>query len=228
MLKINITKEEFDALPDALKAEYAESNGSYSIQVEGMKAQSDIDAIKSAKDQAKREQKEAQDALKEALKEKNSLLDKVNAYESDENRKLGAEERIEFERVKRELESKATEFEDLNSKYAGIQSEVTTSKIKNELIAASKGVIRDDAVEDTVNTLLNRFVISDNKVLTSTELGDKSGLEAKTYLSDYVKDRSYLAPASSGGGAGGGQGSGGRTLDNRDEGRITVFQDLNK
>lgn len=214
MLKLNITKEEYDALNDALKSEYKEADDGYMIQVEGIKTQADIDAIKKAKDQAKREQKEAQDKLKELERERDSLLDKVNAYESDKDLKLSKEQLVEFERLKRENEALTKDKTELEKNFNGLQTEITTSKIKAELAKHAKGIMEESAINDQIDILCNKFVFSEGKVLTNTDLGDKSGLEAKEYLSKYVEERPYLQPKSSGGGAGGSQGSGGGSQTN--------------
>jgi len=227
MLKANIKKEEYDNLPEAIQAEYSEKDGSYTVQVEGMKTQADIDAIKSAKDQAKREQKEAQDALKAAQRENNELSDKVKAYESDENLKLSKEQLVEHERLKRENEALLSDKEELQGKFNGLQGEVTTGKIKSQLAKAAKGKVREDAIGDLVEQLSAKFVFSDGKVLTSPDLGDKGGLEAGAYLDDYTSERSYLAPTNSGGGAGGNKGLGGeKQVGSTDRNQITASSEL--
>ena len=209
MLKIKLNKTEYDALPEGIKSEYSETGDDYVLQVEGVKTQADIDKVMEAKNQEKRLRKEAEDRLKEREHELATLGDKVNAYESDSGKKLTAEERVEMERLKRELETRSKTYGELEQKYGELEKTHTQDKIRMDLLSQAKGIMREDAINDTVEQLLNKFVISEGKVLTCPELGDKSGLEAKAYLASYVEGRSYLAPTSTGGGAGGGGGSGG-------------------
>lgn len=214
MLKYKITKEDYDKLPEVIKAEYKGDGAERILDVDGVKTQADIDAVLTAKDQAKREQKEAQDALKLAQKTVVDLTKKVTEYEADPNKKLSVTELVEFERTKRSLEDAIKERDIIKVERDTLSAERTTSKIRDALIKAADGVVRAEAISDTVSNVLGNFVISDGKILTNATLGDKSGLDAKAYLSAYVKDRSYLVPASKGGGAGGGGGSGVGSADN--------------
>jgi hypothetical protein len=60
MLKLKITKEEFEALPDAIKAEYKTSGEGYSLDVTGIE---DTGALKRAKDRESELRKEAENKL---------------------------------------------------------------------------------------------------------------------------------------------------------------------
>lgn len=225
MLEQKINKEQYAALHEVLQSEYKQDGDDYTIQVGGMKTQSDIDAIKSAKDQAKREQKEAQGRVKELEREKNTLSDKVAAYESDEDKKLDSEQLVEFQRLKRVEETLATEKAELQDKYLGLETQVTTNAIKAALNKSGKGIIRDDALDYEVGRLADKFVISDKKVLTNTDLGDDSGLKAEDFLTRHVERHPHLKPTSSGGGAGGDKGPGGGSHQDKPTGQVTASQD---
>jgi hypothetical protein len=220
MLKLKVDKAQYDALSDDLKAEYKEDGDSYVIQVDGMKTQTDIDNVLEAKRKEKADRETAEARVKELESEVGSLGDKIKVYESDESKKLSAEERVELERLKRENETLSTEKTGLQEQFDGLNGKLTRNQILDALRKSAKGIIRDDAINDTIETLADKFVVSDGKVLTNSDLGDKSGLEAGAYLSDFTKDRSYLAPTSSGGGSGGSGGSGGGSQGNSTEGSI--------
>jgi hypothetical protein len=225
MLKLKVTKEEYEKLPEAIQAEYKQDGDDYNVQVDGMKTDTDVKNVQEALRKEREEHDTAKKRAKELEKENGTLSDKINVYESDESKKLSAEDRVEMERLKRENETLATSNADLTTKYQGLEGEVTTSNIKAELRKAAVGIISEQAISDQVDILANKFVVSDGKVLTNPDLGDKSGLEAKAYLSDYVKDRSYLQPTNSGGGAGGEKGSGGGSQ-KEVPGQCTASQDL--
>jgi hypothetical protein len=215
MLKITLDKEGYEALSDDLKAEYKQDGDSYKIQVDGMKTPEDVQSALADLKAEREQRKQAEKDLKAIKREKDELTDKVSAYESDENLKLSQEEKVEFQRLKRENETITADKDELNQKYEGLQVQLTSGKIKEALSAAAKGVVRDEAIGDVVSILANDFVLSDGKVLTSEKLGDKAGLEAKAYVQQYAEDRSYLTPQSSGGGAGGGKGPGGGSQNNQ-------------
>jgi len=226
-LKVNQNKAGYDALGDEIKALYKADGDGYALEVDGLKTQEDIDKIILNRDNILKEKRDLEGEVKALQKEKNGLSDKVNAYESDENKKLDTEEKIEFQRLKRAEETLTTEKGDLETRYGTLETKMTSGQIKAALAKAAKGIVSEGAIDDLVNVLSKDFVLSDGKVLTSTELGDKSGLEATAYLNDYVSGRDYLKASNSGGGAGGEKGSGeGTQANKRDDKEISVFQDL--
>jgi len=213
MLKLTVNKTEYEALPEALQSEYKQDGEGYGIQVDGMKTQVDVDKVTEALRKEREDHTATKGELKTSAGAVGGLEDKIKVYESDESKKLSAEDRVEMERLKRENETFATSNADLETKYSGLQGEMTTSTIKAALAKAATGIVRDEAIFDTIDTISNKFVVSDGKVLTNSDMGDKSGLEAKAYLSSFVEERSYLKPQNSGGGSGGAQGSDGGTRD---------------
>lgn len=229
MLKIKVTSEEFKALPDVLQAEYKQDGDNYTVQVDGMKLQSDVDSVLEAKRKEKETRTAAEKRIKELEGELGTLTDKVSVYENDETLKLSKEQLVEHERLKRENEALTGEKTELEAKFNGLQQEVTTSNVKSRLTKELSGIMDKDAIIDQVDILCNKFVISDGKLLTNETLGDKSGLEAKAYLTGYTEERPYLQLKSSGGGAGGVQGSGGgsHSTNSPANGDITIFQDMN-
>lgn len=79
-LKLNLTKAEYDALPDAIKAEYKKGDGdAYALDVTGLE---DTGALRRAHDRVKQEAADAKLAAKEAQ-------DKLDALGDDAARKAG-------------------------------------------------------------------------------------------------------------------------------------------
>jgi ABC-type lipopolysaccharide export system ATPase subunit len=191
-----------------------------------MKTQSDIDKVLEAKRKEKVDREAAEKRVKELEGDIGGLNDKIKVYESDDSKKLSAQERVELERLKRENETLTGEKSTLQEKFDGLNGQMTASQIKAELAKSAKGIVRDEAIDDVVDILSKDFVLSDGKVLTNTDLGDKSGLEAKAYLSQYAEGRPYLAPTSSGGGSGGDKGSGGGTQTTLNNGEIQASSEL--
>jgi hypothetical protein len=209
MLKYKISASQYEELDEAVKALYKGRDDEYTLQVDGVKTQEDVDSVR----EALRKEREDHDATKGKIKalegDVGTLTDKVKVYESDESKKLSAEERVEMERLKRELEAKEASLGGMTTELETLKGEITTGKIKDELKKSAIGVVREEAVPDLVEILAKDFVFSDGKVLTSPDMGDRSGLDARAYLSSYVEGRSYLAPTSAGGGSKGGKGSSG-------------------
>lgn len=225
MLKYTVDKGAFDAMEDSVKALYKESGDTFTLQVEGVKTPQDVENVQEALRKEREEHGSTKDALKTATTINGDLTDKIKVYESDDSKKLSAEERVDMERLKRLNETLTTDNTDLSAKIDGITGQMTASQITDQLRTAAKGIIRDDAIDHEVKNLLGNFVMSDGKALTNSDLGGDSGLDAKAFLSKHVEGRSYLAPTSSGGGAGGGKGSSGGSQNTQSD-EISIFQDL--
>jgi len=226
MLIAKITKEQFDKLGPDLQAEYKADGDSYGLQVEGMKTTADIEAVQESLRKEREDHDETKGILKTAKTEATTLADKVKVYESDDKKKLDSEQLVEFARLQRENETLTDENGTLKGNFEGLQGEVTTGKIKAHLRDKAKGIIRDDAIENEVDQIAKNFTLNGENILTNSEQGDKSGLQAEAYLTSYVEGRSYLAPTSSGGGAGGGKGPGGGAQEQSQD--DTILSEMNE
>lgn len=226
-MKYKISKEEFGKLSEELQKQYKVAGGEYTLDVEGVFTPEDQAALKESLRKEREDHSATKDSLKTATTERDAAADKVKVYESDDSKKLDAEQLVEFQRLTRENETLTAENGTLKADYTGLQTEVTTNNIKAHLREAGKGIIREDALDNEIEVIAKDFVSVDGKFLTNSELGAKSGLEAKAYLTQHVEGRSYLAPTSSGGGAGGGGGSReGDATDVKSDGDISIFQTL--
>jgi hypothetical protein len=206
MMKLSYDKKE--DIPEALADHYKEVDGKWVAQVEGMKTQADIDKLQ----EALRKEREDHDASKTALKEAKSSLgtsqDELEALKKSggksEKDEPTHQDLVELSRLRRENEALTAENTEVKGNYDKLSTEVTSGKIKDNLRAAFGPKMRKEAVEMQVDHALRDFVLSDGKVLTKPELGDKSGLTADAYADNLLSTQSYLAPPSNSGGAGGG------------------------
>ena len=222
---MKLTKDQYNSLPEALKSLCTADGEEYAFDTSALKTQTDIDNVKEAKDKEKALRVAAEKAAKDLERSKNELSDKVAAYESDESKKLDAEQLVEFQRLKRENETLSADKEDLSTKYTGLQQEITIGRRDSQLTSALDGLVNPESKKDVLELIKNKFVISDGKLLTNTEQGDKSGIEAKDYVSQFVKDRPYFQPTNSGAGAGGAGSAGvGSQTNSDDSGEISLFQ----
>ena len=209
MLKVKIDKAAYEALTNDVQGLYKADGDSYVIQIEGMKTVEDVEAVQESLRKEREDHDSTKGLLKTSKADSDTLADKVKVYESDDNKKLTSEDRVEFARLQRENEALTTANGELQGNFDSLTGEITIGKIKSHLRTKAKGIIRDEAIENEIDVLARNFVVNGDNILTNSEQGDKSGLQAEAYLSSYVEGRSYLAPTSSGGGAGGGKGPGG-------------------
>jgi len=206
MLKLSYEKKE--DIPEALADHYKEVEGKWIAQVDGMKTQQDIDKLS----EALRKEREDHDTSKKDLKEAKSTLgtsqDELEALKKsggkDDKKEPTHEDLVELSRLRRENESLTAENADVKGKHEKLETSVTSGKIKDTLRGAFSPKMRKEAVEMQVDHALRDFVLSDGKVLTKPELGDKSGLTADAYADNLLVAQTYLAPHSNSGGAGGG------------------------
>lgn len=204
-LKSKITKAEFDALNDVLKAEYKESGGSYLLDADDM---NELRVAKDRETEARRLEKERADRL-QAEKDAADTA------------------RIEAERLK------ALKDKDVTTLEASYKAEKETAVNAEKLVTAKReGQLRDLLVENKAIELANEISTSPililphirtrlkaeldgDKPLTRV-LDDKGEVSAKTIddlkkeLIDNPNFKAIIkASNASGGGAGGGGGSGG-------------------
>lgn len=85
-MKLKISKEEYDKLPDLLKAEYTEKNGAYHQNVPD--TDEAIEALRLAKENEKKEHKATKDALE-------NLKNELAEIRNEGNRKKGDVEALE-------------------------------------------------------------------------------------------------------------------------------------
>jgi len=207
MLKLSYDKKE--DVPEALVDHYKEVGGKWVAQVDGMKTQEDIDKLS----EALRKEREDHDTSKKDLKESKATLGTAND-ELEALKKTGGkggdkeepthEDLVELSRLRRENETLTAENTEVKEKHEKLETSVTSTKIKDALRTSFGPKMRKEAVEMQVDHALRDFVLSDGKVLTKPELGDKSGLTADAYADNLLSSQSYLAPPSNSGGAGGG------------------------
>lgn len=206
MLKLSYDKKE--DIPEALVDHYKEVDGKFVAQVEGMKTQEDIDKLQEALRKEREDHASAKASLKDTKSELGTAQDEIEAMKKSGGKPEKEEpthaDLVELSRLRRENEALTAENAEVKGNYEKLNTNVTEGKIKDALRQAFLPKMRKEAVEMQVDHALRNFVLSDGKVLTKPELGDKSGLTADAFADNLLAEQTYLAPPSNSGGAGGG------------------------
>lgn len=188
MLKLKITKEEFEKLPDSLKGEYVEGEDGYRLDVDGME---DTGALKRAKDHEANARKEAQKELKE-LRAKMAEFEDKGARDKGDIEALDKSWSKKLESAKAEAEAKLSTKDAFISKTlvdnvaTKIATEISTSPsllmplLKTRLVADLDGETPSTKVLDangqpsamTVDELRKEFVA--NKEFAAIMIGSKA------------------------------------------------------
>ncbi len=188
-------------------------------EVDGLKTVADVERLRESVRKERDEHEKTKDALKKATDEATANADKIKALEAKDDGKTKPiqELTLENERLKRENEQLKERSTQTETELGSIKGQVTAEKVRNALRKAWKGIIRDDALEDVIETEHANFIFDGTELLTKTGLSDnRSGLEPKAYGERLVKTRAYLVPPSMSGGARGGEGKAGvNASDNR-------------
>lgn len=208
---IKLTYDKKEDIPAGLESHYTEKNGKFSLQIDGVKTQADVDNVKEALRKERADHDEAKAALKEANAKLAGATDELEVLKSNggkDDREPTNEELIRLRQLEREVATLTTERDELSTKHSELTNKVTTARLRDQLRKDAAKHVRPDAIDDVVDMVLPNFGISDDKVLTKAELGDKGGLSGEEFFADHVKSRQFLAIPSNSGGAKGGTGQG--------------------
>jgi hypothetical protein len=215
-LKVNITKEEWEKLNDAIKELYKEDGDSYKLDIEG-NDDSNLDGLKKHADRLL-EEKKAEEQKRRDLEAK---LAELELKDKEQAEKLMIE-KGEFDKL---LEQKTKEFEEKEEKYKE-QIETAQSSLKNTIVntEVSKLALEWSDGDKDVAEIATVF-IKDKIIYTDTDDGgkvlylDPTGVPNPNMTADglkeqLLKDKPALEKIlagrrSNGGGAGGGAGGGG-------------------
>ena len=201
---LKITKEDFDKLPESVKAKFTADGDGYSLQEE------DVEGLKRSKAEILAEKKRIQDEA-DAMKKR---LDEIDASKSaDEEEKLKAAGA--FKELEDKLRAKLTETETKAAeREAGLLSNFKNERLTNELI--KRGVLADRAKYALADIADQVDLVSDD---SGFSLKVKNGIgDAKEFdtLIESVKTSSpffFAANGASGSGASGSDGNGGGGID---------------
>lgn len=211
MLKLKITKEEFEALPDAIKAEYKTSGEGYSLDVTGIE---DTGALKRAKDRESELRKEAENKL--AVAEA-----RIVELESDTSKKDVATLTRSYEG---KLETQKTAFEAKINKLTSNLVNSEAMSIATRISKAPKLLVSEIAKR------LQADIEGDKPTIRITDAdGNASAMTMEDLEKEFVANPDYSAiiiANKSSGGAGGTKeaGSGGNQFNNPQSQNV----DLNK
>lgn len=159
-MSTKITKAEFDALPDSLKAKFEADGDGYSLQ------EIDVEGLKKSKAEILEEKKRIQAERDELKKFKDDHDAKANEADENQKRKAG-----EFEALEKKLRDKIAEVEaDRDKRISDVRGRIFESSLENMLVA--KGVRPEMA----------RYARID--AVDQFELGDDYSLKLKDGIGD--------------------------------------------
>jgi hypothetical protein len=231
MLKYSI--DSLDGVDKSLHSFYKETDGKFTLQVEGIKTQGELDAVQKSLKTERAEHKKTKERLDEykeirdlglAPSEILEKLDRVGELEAAaadkiDEKKLNemAEQRAKAKvaPVQRELDQLKGQVAEKDKALGDYQTKERTRTIHDSVReAALKGNVAKTALDDVLMLAERVFEVNEDGKVTSKEgVGVIPGLDATVWLSDMQKTRPHWWPASEGGGAGGNRNGGGH-IDN--------------
>lgn len=131
-LKKKLTKDEYEKLTEAFKAEYVEDGEGYRLDIDG---EEDTGALKRAKDREVQLRKEAEKQAKE-------LKEKLDAIEGDDARKRGDIETLE-KSWQSKLDSQKSEYE---SKINKLTEHTTRNLVDNVALQIANKISNSPAI----------------------------------------------------------------------------------
>jgi hypothetical protein len=218
MLKTQYEKAE--DIPEAMKEFFKEVDGKHILQAEGLKTQTDVDKIQDALRKEREDHASAKAKAKEAANALATANDKIEILEKnggdDDDREPTNAERLELAQLRRDVKTLAEDRDNYKTDFEGLSGEVTANTIKDVLRKQFPAHINKDALEREIDFAVDKFTVSEGKVLTKAELGANGGLTPEEFAASVVKANSYLGIESNSGGATGGSGKGSQNDDSED------------
>ena len=226
MLKLVYDKQE--DIPEKYRDLFTERDGKWHLtQVEGLKTQSDVNAVHASLEAERQKHDETKAKLKpwDGLDptETREKLDRIPELEAAAEGKLNDDQINEMvdRRVEARINTKTAplerEIEQLNEKNTALTSENDgfrasdkTRRIHESVRgAATESKVRPEAMEDILMNADRCFDIDESgNIVTKDGVGVTPGVSAKTWITDMQPKRRYWWPDSQGGGAPGGSGGG--------------------
>lgn len=174
-LKRKISKEEFDKLPDVLKSEYKEKNGSYLADIEG--DDEAVIALRQAKDNEKNEHAKTKETLK-------NLQDQLDALSGDKMRKDGDVAALD-KSWKEKLTARETE---LNNQISSLQNVVVKSQRDSVLSALAAKLIKPESHRLFKKSIEDRFNVEIGESGPVVRILDAHGKPSAMTIEDLEKE----------------------------------------
>lgn len=204
-LKAKITKDQFEALSDALKAEYKEQDGAYVLDVEGIE---DAGALRRAHDRTKQE-------LAEAKQRSEELAQKLAELDHNDARKRGDIETLEKSwktKLDAEVSAREARIKKLEESARNAAIEATANQLASALTDHTKLLMphirsRIDAEVNENGQAVIRFLDAEGKPTAMT---------ADDLQKEFASNKDFhgiirVSKASGGGAGAGASGSGVRS-----------------
>jgi hypothetical protein len=222
-MAFKMTLDSLEGLPEDVAKEYAEKDGKFHIQVEGMKPPEEFTKIQTSLNAARTEAGQ--------LKQRLSLLgdvkveDAVAALARIPELEAAAEGKLDDDKingivenriksklapVERERDQFKQQLTEKEQRIAQFETAERTRRIHRQVRQAAKDVgLREEAIEDAL-LLSDRTMelLEDGNAVVRADTDFQQGLGAKDWLADVITKRPHWLKESEGGGAGGNRGGG--------------------
>lgn len=211
-MKINITKEEYDALDESIQGLYTENaDGGFKLDLEDLE---DTGALKRAKEHEKEARKKAETKAREIESSMKELQTQMEELQNGESRKKGDVESLEksYQKKMQELESKYKEqIDGLTSTLKKNTVDATARQLASDLSGENADII----LPHIRNRLAFEYENGDAKVRVLDENGNVTADSIDDLKNSYFTNEKFspiiVGSKASGGGASGAKGGGGAT-----------------
>lgn len=205
-MQLELTKEQFDAMPEGLQKACSEQDGKYTLDFE---TADQVKGLKTALDKRTKAEKEAKEA-KDALEAKFAGVDleKWNQYqtetenkETDELKRKGMVEEL----ITKGKEREAKINQEWQKKYDDLQAKHDSLRIDHRLRAAFEaGGVIPDRIDDAVDLTKKRVKLTETDAQILDDDGSPMDASIEIYAKELLKEKKpwlYAASTAAGTGA---------------------------
>lgn len=216
--------DSLDGLPEDVAKEYAERDGKFHIQVEGMKPPEEFTRLQTSLTAARTDAQNLKSKLSllgdRKVEDVVAALDRIPELEAAAEGKLDEDKlnnlvegriKTRLAPLERERDTLKNERDELKGRVEQFEGKEKLRTIHDHVRAAAKesGVL-ETAIEDALLLADRVFELSDDgKVVVKDNSGFSAGLQPKDWFGDLQTKRPHWWGASQGGGAGGNRQGGG-------------------
>lgn len=170
-IKRKLSKEEYEKLPDILKSEYQEKDGSFVVLLDG------DDELRRAKDHEVNAHKETRDKLKE-------LQSQLDAMRDNKSRESG-----DVKALEESWRNKLTEREaELSTKINSLQSSIVSTMRDSVLTDLASKLVKPDASRLFKKSLEDRLQVDLSGDRPEVRILDNKGQRSAMSISDLEKE----------------------------------------
>lgn len=195
MLKLKLTKDEFDQLDESKQSLYSQSDDGYALQVDGME---DTGALKRAKDHEKELRKEAEKQAKEFQSQLSELQGKIESIETEKLKGSGDIDAImaSAQKAKEDAEARIKQMEDeFKQKEQALVEQSRQSFLDGEVKKLSTSLAKDGCADVIVPHLKSKLGVIDdngnNKLVVMGDDGKPSHLTIDDFKTEFTSNSAF-------------------------------------